>query len=117
MLRPYNGGVIHVVVLLLNLSGGYFFAAFRAHVFVFTQRDFESGEQLLFVKTEALAVGDVAYVSAKFSVGPEEIADGAEKIFNFVVALDQFSDVTGGARRANVIERLRRLRIEAHARH
>ena len=118
MLRPYIRGFAHFLALILNLFGHWrFFAALRADVLVFAQRNFQRCEQLLFVEAEALAVGDIAHVGAKFAVGPKKIADGAEQILDFVVPFDQFGDIAGGARRANIFQRLRGLRIEAHARH
>src|SRR5258706_4029636 len=38
-------------------------------------------------------------------------------MFDVIVLLNQRSDIAGCARRGNIFERLRRLRIEAHARH
>ena len=88
------------------------FSASRANILVFAERNFQRGEQLLFVKTEALPIGNVPHVRAKFAVGPQEIADRGEQMFDFVVPLDQVGDVAGRARRANILQRLRRLRVE-----
>ena len=69
------------------------------------------------MEAEALAVRDVAHVAAQLAVGPEEIADRGKQVLDVIVLLDERGHVAGGARGGNVFERLRRLRIEAHAGH
>src|SRR6266446_7005359 len=69
------------------------------------------------MEAETLAVGDVTHVGAEFSIGPEEIADGGQQLFDMIVLFDELRYIARGARRGNVRERLRRLRIKTHARH
>ena len=93
-----------------------FFAAIRADVHVFAQRNFQRFQNIFIVEAEALAVGYVADVGAEFAVGPEEIADRGEELLDVIVLLDQRGDIAGGARGGNVLQRLRGLRVEANAR-
>ncbi len=76
---------------------------------VVAERDFERFEHIFFVEAEALAIGDVTNVCAEFAVGPEEIADVAEKLFDFVVLLDQRGDIARGSRGGNILQRLCRI--------
>src|SRR5882762_4930821 len=57
-----------------------------------------------------------AYVRAKLAVGPQEISDRGEQMLDVIILLDQGGDIAGCARRGNILERLRRLGVEAHAR-
>jgi len=96
---------------------GCLLAASGAHIFIFAERHLERRDQRLFVRAEALAICHVAYIGAEFAVGPQKIADGGEHFFNLIVLLDQISNIAGRARRGNIVQRLRRLRVKAHARH
>jgi hypothetical protein len=94
-----------------------FLAASRANIFVFAERNLQRGDQCFFVRAETLGVRDVAHVGAELAIGPQKITDGGEQFLDLVVLLDQVRDVAGRARRRNIVQRLRRLRIKAHARH
>src|SRR5882724_10748904 len=95
--------------------GFSFLAALRTHVSVIAERNFDRFEHGFVMETEALAVGDVTHVSTELAVGPQKIADRREQLLDMIVLLDQLRDIAGGARRGDVVERLRRLRIEPHA--
>src|SRR5882724_7168115 len=111
MLRPYHHSAIRFglawvffVSVVLRLCGcSCFFPALRAYVNIFAERNLQRLQHIFFAKSEALAVSNIAHVRAKLSIGPQEISDRG-------------SDVAGRARRGNILERLRRLRIKAHAR-
>src|SRR5579859_7033978 len=81
-----------------------FFTAVGADVDVFAERNFDGFEKRFVVEAEALAVGNVTDVRAELAVGPKKVADYREKIFDFVVALDKFRNVAGGARGGDVFE-------------
>src|SRR5271156_351726 len=124
MLRPYKCYIGEIWVLVVGFilrlrCGSYrgFFAAAWANIFVFAEWHFDRRKQCFFVRAEALGVCDVADVGAELAIGPQEIADGGEQFLYLIVLFDQVCDVAGGARRGDIVERLRGLRIEAHARH
>src|SRR5216683_171460 len=118
MLRPYTRGFIRFLrISIFEFRFSSFLAAFWTNVHIFTERNFQGFKHGFFVETKALAIGDVTHVGAKFSIGPEEIADRGEQLLDVIVLLDELGDVAGGARRGNVRERLRRLRIKPNARH
>src|SRR5882724_2992928 len=125
MLRPYHHSAIRFglawvffVSVVLRLFGcSCFFPALRAYVNIFTQRNLQRLQHIFFAKSEALAISNIAHVRAKLAVGPQEISDRGEQMLDVIILLDQSSDVAGRTRRGNILERLRRLRIKAHARH
>ena len=92
-----------------------FLSALRADVDIFAQRNFQCFENVLFVETKALSIGNVPDVGAKFAIGPEKIADRSQQLLDVIVLLDELGDVAGGTRGGNVRQRLRRLGIEPHA--
>src|SRR5262249_20320357 len=92
-------------------------AALRANVHIFAKRNLNRGKDVLIVKAEALAVGDVADVRTELAVGPEEIADGSEQVFDVIVLLDQLGNIAGSASSSDITERLSRLGIEANGWH
>src|SRR6266851_4795010 len=123
MLRPYNRGVITAAIargvspaaLFFGCTGligktrravapryRYFLAALRADVDILAERNFDGFENIFFVKTESLPVGDVAHVRAQFPIGPEEIPDRRQQMLDLIVLLDELGHVAGHARRANV---------------
>ncbi len=110
-------GILIEVFLTSHDGCGRFLPALRANIHIFAERNFQRLEDVLFVETEALAIGDVAHVRAEFSVGPKEITDGRQQLIDVVVLLDQFGDIAGGAGGGDIFERLRGLRVEPHARH
>src|SRR5882757_706384 len=124
MLRPYCRGALHVVMTRIFLffmfrclwGRSRFLLASRAYVNIFAQRNLQRLQHIFFAEAEALAIGNIAHVRAKLSIGPQEISDRGEQMLDVIILLDQGSDVAGRTRRRNILERLRRLRIKAHAR-
>jgi hypothetical protein len=72
-------------------------------------------QHIFFAEAEALAVGNIAHVSAKLAIGPQKLSDGGEQVLDVIVPLDQRGNVAGRARRGNIFERLRGLRTKAQA--
>src|SRR5260370_5050086 len=118
MLRPYSRGFLRALrIPIFKFRFSSFLPALRADVGVFAQRNFQRFKHTLFVEAEALAIGNVAHVGTKFSVSPKKIANRREQLLDVIVLLDELRYVARGARRGNVFQRLRRLRIEPHAGH
>src|SRR6267154_2228770 len=103
------------MALCLRSQSGLF-SALRANVNIFAQRNLQRLQHIFFAEAEALAISNIAHVRAKLAVGPQEISDRGEQMLDVIILLDQGSDVAGRTRRGNILERLRRLRIKAHAR-
>ena len=74
-----------------------------ADINIVAERDLQRFQHVFVVEAKTLAVGDITDVRAKFAVGPEEVADVTEKLFDFVVLLDQRGDIACGARGGNVL--------------
>src|SRR6266851_4722894 len=118
MLRPYHRGFLRALrISIFKFRFSSFLPALRADVGVFAQRNFQRFEHILFVEAEALAIGNVAHVGAKFSVRPKKIANRREQLLDVIVLFDELRNVARRARRGNVFERLRGLRVEPHAGH
>src|SRR6266704_4758137 len=118
MLRPYSRGLLRVRrISIFKFPFSNFFSAFRADVDIFAERNFQRFEDVLFVEAKALAIGNVAHVGAKFSVSPKKIANRRQQLLDVIVLLDELRNVAGRARRGDILQRLRRLRVEPHAGH
>src|SRR6266704_5520162 len=118
MLRPYRRGLIRVRrISIFKFRFSNFFATFRADVYILTERNFQRFEHTLFVEAEALAIGNVTNVGAKFSIRPKEIANRREQLLDVIILLDELRNVAGRTRRGDILQRLRGLRVEPRARH
>src|SRR5438876_3294298 len=105
MLRPYTRGAVRVFrISTFKFRFSSFPSALRADVNVFAQRNFQRFENVLFVETKALSIGNVPDVGAKFAIGPEKIADRSQQLLDVIVLLDELGDVAGGTRGGNVRE-------------
>src|SRR6266566_5307702 len=118
MLRPYSRGLLRVRrISIFKFPFSNFFSAFRADVDIFAERNFQRFEDVLFVEAKALAIGNVAHVGAKFSIRPKEIANRRQQLLDVIVLFDELRNVAGRARRGDILQRLRGLRVEPHAGH